>query len=81
MKQRLLLCLLLALALVYYALPRLAFTDGMATVVFSVLWLFLAFCVISGNMIGLLYSKKKQKERSVQKKYKYINQQKRQYGA
>ncbi|MGO4888703.1 hypothetical protein ACJ2A9_13150 [Anaerobacillus sp. MEB173] len=79
MKQRLFLCLLLGLALIYYALPRLSF-DGMATVLFSSLWLFFAFCVVSGNLIGMLYGKKKQRSRRPQKKVKNTDQQKRQYG-
>lgn len=58
MKQRLLLCLLLALALIYMALPKLSIgTEGLGGI-FSLMWLGFAVIVIGGNLTGLLYSKK-----------------------
>lgn len=58
MKQRLLLSLLLAMALVYFALPQLPLgVDGLGGI-FAIAWLVFALMVIGGNLYGLLYMKK-----------------------
>lgn len=60
MTQRLLLCTLVSLALIYVAVPRLPIgADGLAGV-FSLMWLCFALIVFGGNLTGLLYSKKQQ---------------------
>jgi len=58
MKQRFVLCILITVALLLLAIPRLPFTgEGLGTV-FAFAWIAFAFMVISGNLIGLLYSRK-----------------------
>ncbi|WP_216828925.1 hypothetical protein [Alkalihalobacterium elongatum] len=61
MKQRLLLCLLLALALIYFAVPRIPLGDPGLGGLFAIAWLTFALIVVGGNLVGLLYNKKKQK--------------------
>ncbi|WP_139367594.1 hypothetical protein [Bacillus alkalicellulosilyticus] len=63
MKQRLFLCILLAFALIYFALPRLPIgAEGLAGV-FAFSWLLFALIVIGGNLVGLLYSKQVKSQR------------------
>ncbi|MBU8905172.1 hypothetical protein [Desertibacillus haloalkaliphilus] len=62
MNQRLLLCLLLALALLYFGLPRLPFSGDTVATTFAFMWLAFALMVVGGNMVGLLYGKKKRAE-------------------
>ena len=59
MKQRLLLCLLLALALMYFALPNLPIFGGGIDRIFAYSWLLFCLFVIGGNLSGLLYSIKR----------------------
>ncbi|WP_209122089.1 hypothetical protein [Alkalihalobacillus sp. BA299] len=61
MKQRLLLCLLLALAVVYFAVPRIPLGDPGLAGVFAIAWLLFALIVVGGNLVGLLYSKGRRK--------------------
>ena len=58
MKQRLILCFLLTLAMLYFAIPRLPFSEQGLASVFAFAWVAFAFIVLGGNLIGLLYSKK-----------------------
>lgn len=61
MKQRWLLSILSALALIYYAMPRLPFTEGLPGY-FSILWVTFAVIAIGGNLAAFLYAESKQKE-------------------
>lgn len=79
MKQRIILCILLAYALLYYALPRLPIEASNIGQLFSILWLLFAFVVIGGNLTHLLYSierplikgtvKQRQKVRKIARSY------------
>ena len=55
-KNRYLLCLLISGVLLYYAVPRLSIYSTGAEGVFTFSWLLFALMVISGNLVGLLYS-------------------------
>ncbi|OIK11139.1 hypothetical protein [Bacillus sp. MUM 13] len=68
MKQRLLLCLLLCGVLLYYAAPRLSFEQGGAQSAFAGTWLVFAFCAAAGNLTGMLYTPKKRKRISKEKR-------------
>ncbi|WP_257346579.1 hypothetical protein [Pseudalkalibacillus decolorationis] len=57
MKNRILLSLLLALALVYFAVPYLPEMGTGLNSMFSFLWLAFAFLVIGGNFSTLLFGK------------------------
>ncbi|QOY33902.1 hypothetical protein AWH56_014210 [Anaerobacillus isosaccharinicus] len=57
-KNRLLLCFLLGIAILFYGVPYLNFQGDLKSVLFSVAWLLFALIVISGNMIALLYGKR-----------------------
>ncbi|RHW40738.1 hypothetical protein D1B31_11140 [Neobacillus notoginsengisoli] len=52
-KNRLLLCLLLTLFLIYYAGPRLPIDSGMAGF-FTVVWTSFAILVAAGNIAGIV---------------------------
>jgi len=54
-RNRLLLCFLLGIAIVFYGVPYLNFSGDMKTVIFSVAWLLFALIAISGNLIAILY--------------------------
>jgi hypothetical protein len=62
-KNRYLLCLLLCGFMLYYAVPKLSITASGAQGIFSISWLFFALIVIAGNLTGLLYSPKRQKQK------------------
>ncbi len=59
MKQRWFLSILSALALLYYALPRLPFEKGLPQY-FSLLWITFALIAIGGNLAAFLFAEKKQ---------------------
>lgn len=60
MRQRLFISILVALALIYLAIPRLPIGENGLAHVFSLSWLLFALVVIGGNLVGLLYSKNRQ---------------------
>lgn len=60
MRQRLLLCILLTLALAYFAIPRLPIVEEGLGQLFSAMWLLFAFVVIGGNLSSLLYFNKRE---------------------
>ncbi|MDP4085981.1 MAG: hypothetical protein Q8934_15360 [Bacillota bacterium] len=66
-KNRYLLCLLATGFMLYFAVPRLTVTIHDLRGIFSLIWLVFALIVVSGNLIGLLYSPKKQNKLSGQK--------------
>lgn len=65
-KNRLLLCLLLCAAMLYYAVPRLNVEATGLEGVFAISWLAFAFIVVAGNLTALLYMPK-HKQRAVRK--------------
>jgi uncharacterized protein HemX len=77
MKHRLFLCLLICIALIYFAVPKInVFAPGKEGM-FAVLWLVLAVFAVGGNVTGLIYGSKKQK-RKLQKR-SAVEQQKRHF--
>ncbi len=68
-KNRYLLCLLAAAAMLYFALPKLPIHDSGLAGLFAISWLALCLIVIAGNLSGLLYSPKKAKGRKNPQKY------------
>ncbi|WNF36046.1 hypothetical protein RJD24_16555 [Bacillaceae bacterium IKA-2] len=63
--NRLFLCLLLGVAIIFYGVPYLNFFGDMKTVIFSVAWLLFALMAISGNLIALLYRKRISKNETI----------------
>lgn len=61
MKQRWLVSIMSALALLYYALPRLPFDASGLPQYFSLLWLVFALLAIGGNLAAFLYAEPKRK--------------------
>lgn len=61
-RNRLLLCFLLGIAIVFYGAPYLQFQGDVKTTIYSVMWLLFALIAISGNLIALLYGKQMQKK-------------------
>ncbi|WP_019242902.1 MULTISPECIES: hypothetical protein [Bacillus] len=59
MKQRLLICLLVIGAMLYYALPKFSLAGSMEERIFTVSWLTFALFAIAGNLAGILYSTKR----------------------
>ncbi|MEI5905473.1 hypothetical protein WAK64_00140 [Bacillus spongiae] len=57
MKQRYLLCFLLAGAMLYYAAPRLTLSISGIEGYFSIAWLAFAFIVLAGNLTAMLFTK------------------------
>lgn len=57
-QYRYIICLLLAGAMLYYAVPRLDIYSGGAEGIFTLSWLAFALIVIAGNLTALLYSPK-----------------------
>ena len=62
MKNRLLLCLLICGVLLYYAIPRLTISAAGPEGIFALSWIFFALIVIGGNLVGLMYSPKKNRK-------------------
>ncbi len=81
-RNRLFLCFLLGIAIVFYGVPYLNFQGDLKTVLFSVAWLLFALIAISGNLIALLYGKRVNRNAITTKQlYKQQKKQKvRQYG-
>ncbi len=63
MRNRVILCLLSCGVLMYYAVPRISIHFSGLDGIFGFAWLILALLVIGGNLSGLLYSVKKQREK------------------
>ncbi|MCJ7839735.1 hypothetical protein MUB24_02180 [Lederbergia sp. NSJ-179] len=55
-RNRYLLCLLLCVAMLYFALPNLSPTEPGAAGVFAIAWLIFAFLVLAGNLTALLFN-------------------------
>ncbi|OCA91376.1 hypothetical protein A8F94_05830 [Bacillus sp. FJAT-27225] len=53
-RNRLLICLLLAILMVYYAVPRLSLEFSSEAGAFTIAWAMAALLVIGGNMAGLV---------------------------
>jgi type IV secretory pathway VirB3-like protein len=80
-RNRLLLCFLLGIAIVFYGVPYLNFQGDIKTVIFSIVWLLFALIAISGNMIALLYGKRVDRSGTMRQKVSTQRKQKvRQYG-
>lgn len=62
MRERLLFCLLFIGIMLYYAIPRLSFTDSLEQAIFSASWLLFAVLAAGGNIAAVLYMPKKQVE-------------------
>lgn len=69
-KNRYLLCLLLSAFMLYFAVPRLSVSAEGLEGIFAISWLALALFVIAGNLIGLLYTPKKQVQKLAAEKMK-----------
>jgi accessory gene regulator protein AgrB len=61
-KNRYLFCLLASGMLLYYAVPRLSISSLGVEGIFAASWILFSLFVISGNLIGLLYTPGKQKK-------------------
>lgn len=64
-KNRLFLCFLLGVTIIFYGVPYLNFFGDMQTVIFSVAWLLFAMVAISGNLTALLYRKRASKNDTI----------------
>ncbi|ALC89680.1 hypothetical protein AM500_07805 [Bacillus sp. FJAT-18017] len=71
-KNRLLICLLLAVLMIYYAGPRLSLDFSSEAGAFTAAWSTAALLVISGNMAGLVRKSKKQDKGALQTSRKRI---------
>ncbi|MCT8137386.1 hypothetical protein H1D32_06270 [Anaerobacillus sp. CMMVII] len=79
-RNRLLLCFLLGIAIVFYGVPYLNFQGDLKEVIFSGAWLLFALLAISGNMIALLYGKKVDRGGTISKRITtQVKQKVRQY--
>ncbi|RXI98540.1 hypothetical protein DS745_19665 [Anaerobacillus alkaliphilus] len=67
-RNRLLLCFLLGIAIMFYGVPYLNFQGDTKTIVFSIAWIVFALIAISGNMIALLYGKRVERSRTTRQK-------------
>lgn len=80
-RNRLLLCFLLGIAIVFYGVPYLNFQGDLKTVIFSAAWIVFALMVISGNLIALLYGKRVDRSKTIRHNSSVQRKQKvRQYG-
>ncbi|GIN38752.1 MULTISPECIES: hypothetical protein [Heyndrickxia] len=59
MRNRYLLCMLLTILMLYYALPHLSFSLENKQGIFSLAWLGLSLLVFAGNLSAWLYTPKK----------------------
>lgn len=57
-KNRLFLCFLLGVTIVFYGVPYLNFQGDLKTTIFSFSWLLFAMMAISGNLVAILYRKR-----------------------
>jgi len=55
MKTRYGFCFVAAFVMLMWSLPRLTFEGMREEVLFSGAWMLLAFCVLAGNLSGILY--------------------------
>lgn len=62
-KNRYIICLLASGILLYYAVPRLSVSSAGMEGYFAIAWLLFALMVISGNLIGLLYTPNHKKKK------------------
>jgi hypothetical protein len=80
MRNRLILCLLICAVLLYYAVPRLTIHFTGLNGIFAFSWFLLALLVIGGNLVGILFTAKKQKKpanlrhKRSQKARRYLSQ-------
>lgn len=68
MKNRYLLCILLTVLLLYYALPYLSLNFQTSEGIFSLAWLGFALLVFAGNLSAWLYAPKRYRSNQNQKK-------------
>ncbi|MBM7838457.1 hypothetical protein JOC54_001713 [Alkalihalobacillus xiaoxiensis] len=80
MKQRSIICILLACILGAYAFERLPFDEGGLNQVFAYSWLGFCAVVIVGNGLAFIHSVKKQKGRQTQSKTNVVHEKQRQFG-
>lgn len=79
-RNRLLLCFLLGIAILFYGVPYLNFQGDLKSLLFSVAWLLFALIAISGNMIALMYGKRVNRSTTIRSKISSQKKQKvRQY--
>ncbi len=64
MKKRYGFCFIGAFVMLMWSLPRLTFEGTREEVLFSGAWMLLAFCVLAGNLSGILYGKSGRREAS-----------------
>ncbi len=64
MKKRYGFCFVAAFVMLMWSLPRLTFAGMREEVLFSGAWMLLAFCVLAGNLSGILYGKAGRRETS-----------------
>ena len=64
MKKRYGFCFIAAFVMLMWSLPRLTFEGMWEEVLFSGAWMLLAFCVLAGNLSGILYGKAGRREAS-----------------
>jgi hypothetical protein len=68
MRQRYLLSLLCAIAMLYYALPQLPFfKEDMFAQIFALTWFLFALVVIGGNLSAILYQAQTVKKQPVKR--------------
>ncbi|MFN7250661.1 MAG: hypothetical protein ACK4M9_07655 [Anaerobacillus sp.] len=67
-RNRLLLCFLLGIAIVFYGVPYLNFQSDLKAMLFSGAWIFFALLAISGNMVALMYGKRVNRSATMNKK-------------
>jgi integral membrane sensor domain MASE1 len=72
-KQRYLLSLLCAIAMLYYALPQMPFLGSSLEQYFAFAWICLAFIVIGGNLSAILFTND-ETERKQMKKNNHVQQ-------
>ncbi len=80
MKQRYILCILLAGLMLYYAVPRLSVHAAGMEGIFAISWLALAAIVLLGNLSALMYAPKKAKNTSKFQSYKKPKRRARSFG-
>lgn len=62
MKNRYGFCFVAAFVMLMWSLPRLTFEGMREEVLFSGAWMLLAFCVLAGNLSGILYGTDRKRE-------------------
>ena len=64
MKKRYGFCFVAAFVMLMWSLPHLTFEGTREEILFSAAWMALAFCVLAGNLSGILYGKAGRRESS-----------------